>query len=91
MDAMPPVQVETTPPTTRDHRTLWELARLFLRLGTTAFGGPAVHVGMMEDEVVRRRGWITRERFLDLLGANSECLGDEFADGRIGRAFFWSG
>jgi len=45
------------------------LACLFLRLGTTAFGGPAVHVAMMEDEVVRRRGWITREKFLDLLGA----------------------
>ncbi len=66
---MPSVQIETTPPTTRDGRALWELACLFLRLGTTAFGGPAVHVGMMEDEVVRRRGWVTREKFLDLLGA----------------------
>jgi chromate transporter len=45
------------------------VARLFLRLGTTAFGGPAAHVALMEDEVVRRRRWITRERFLDLLGA----------------------
>ena len=53
----------------RDCRDLWELACLFLRLGTTAFGGPAVHVGMMEDEVVRRRGWMTRKKFLDLLGA----------------------
>lgn len=48
---------------------LKELALLFLRLGTTAFGGPAAHIAMMEDEVVRRRGWLTREEFLDLLGA----------------------
>ncbi len=48
---------------------LLELAGLFLRLGTTAFGGPAAHVAMMEDEVVRRRGWLAREEFLDLLGA----------------------
>lgn len=51
-------------------RTLGELARLFLRLGTTAFGGPAAHVAMMEDEVVRRRGWLSREEFLDLVGAS---------------------
>ena len=46
-----------------------ELAFFFLRLGTTAFGGPAAHIAMMEDEVVRRRQWVTREKFLDLLGA----------------------
>jgi len=50
---------------------LGELARLFLRLGTTAFGGPAAHIAMMEDEVVARRGWLTREQFLDLLGATN--------------------
>lgn len=48
---------------------LGALATLFLRLGTTAFGGPAAHIAMMEDEVVRRRGWLTREEFLDLVGA----------------------
>ena len=47
---------------------LRELAILYLRLGTTAFGGPAAHIAMMEDEVVRRRHWLTREEFLDLLG-----------------------
>ena len=52
-----------------DERPLRELAALFLRLGATAFGGPAAHVAMMEDEVVRRRRWLTREEFLDLLGA----------------------
>jgi chromate transporter len=48
---------------------LKELARLFLRLGFTAFGGPAVHIAMMEDEVVRRRNWLTPSEFLDLVGA----------------------
>ncbi|QNP53297.1 chromate efflux transporter [Hymenobacter qilianensis] len=49
--------------------SLGELALLFLRLGSTAFGGPAAHIAMMEEEVVRRRGWLTQERFLDLLSA----------------------
>lgn len=54
----------------RDHKgSLSDLALVFLRLGTTAFGGPAAHIAMMEDEVVRRRHWMTREEFLDLLGA----------------------
>src|SRR2546423_1603283 len=46
-----------------------EIARLFTRLGFTAFGGPAVHVAMMEDEVVTRRRWIDRRHFLDLLAS----------------------
>lgn len=50
---------------------LAELAIVFLRLGSTAFGGPAAHVALMEDEVVRRRGWLTRERFLDYVGATN--------------------
>jgi chromate transporter len=48
-----------------------ELAGLFLKLGTVAFGGPAAHIAMMEDEVVRRRGWLTREEFLDYVGATN--------------------
>ena len=51
--------------------TLRELATFFLRLGTTAFGGPAGHIAMMEDELVRRRKWLSRESFLDLLGASN--------------------
>jgi chromate transporter len=59
------------PATNERSLRLQELARLFLKLGLTAFGGPAAHVAMMEDEVVRRRGWLTREKFLDLLGASN--------------------
>lgn len=49
-------------------RRLRELAVLFLRLGATAFGGPAAHIAMMEDEVVTRRKWLTPEEFTDTLG-----------------------
>jgi chromate transporter len=48
---------------------LRELARLFLKLGVTAFGGPAVHIGLMQHEVVERRRWLSREEFMDLVGA----------------------
>src|SRR6202790_4483516 len=51
--------------------SLAELALFFLRLGTTAFGGPAAHIAMMEDELVRRRKWLSREKFFDLLGASN--------------------
>jgi len=53
------------------HGSLKELTFFFLRLGVTAFGGPAAHIAMMEDELVRRRKWLSREKFLDLLGASS--------------------
>ena len=48
-----------------------EVARLFLKLGAIGFGGPAAHIALMEDEVVRRRRWLTRDEFLDLLGATN--------------------
>ena len=50
---------------------LGELATLFLRLGVTAFGGPAAHIAMMRDEVVDRRKWLTDAEFLDLLAATN--------------------
>jgi chromate transporter len=57
--------------TTEKRGTVAEVAREFLRLGFVAYGGPAAHVAMMEEHFVRRRNWLTRERFLDLLGAVS--------------------
>ncbi|MEE8208762.1 MAG: chromate transporter [Nitrosomonadaceae bacterium] len=52
-------------------KRLKELASLFLRLGLTAFGGPAAHIAMMHDEVVKRRKWLDEQQFLDLLGATN--------------------
>ncbi len=60
-----PGSADLTPPPT----SLRELALLFLRLGSTSFGGPAAHLAMMHDEVVRRRRWLSEEAFLDLVGA----------------------
>lgn len=67
-DALPGT-LDSVSLTTRN--SLRELAAFFLKLGTVAFGGPAGHIAMMEDELVRRRKWLTREKFLDLLGASN--------------------
>lgn len=50
---------------------MWELARFFLRMGFTAFGGPAAHIAMLHDEVVTRRQWVSEQHFLDMLGATN--------------------
>ncbi len=50
---------------------LGEVARVFLKLGFLGFGGPAVHIAMMEEELVRKRQWMTQEHFLDLIGATN--------------------
>jgi len=64
-------QNQTGTPNEAKRESLRELALFFLRLGVTAFGGPAAHIAIMEDELVRRRKWLSREKFLDLLGASS--------------------
>lgn len=51
-----------------DH-PLREVAALFLRLGVTAYGGPAAHIALMREEVVQRRRWVSDQQFLDLVGA----------------------
>jgi chromate transporter len=73
---------------------LREIAAVFLKLSTTAFGGPAAHVAMMHEEVVERRRWLTPEQFLDYLGAvnlipgpNSTELAIHIGHARAG----WSG
>lgn len=58
-------------PSLEPHVSYAELARLFLRLSAVAFGGPVAHIAMMEDELVARRRWLTREHFLDLIAATN--------------------
>jgi len=50
---------------------LKEIATVFFKLGSTAFGGPAAHIAMMDDEIVKKRKWIEKDKFLDLLGATN--------------------
>lgn len=67
-------QLDTPPtdaPPDEQRQHLGEVFRLMLRLGLTAFGGPAAHVAMMHDEVVKRRKWVTDQHFLDMLGATN--------------------
>jgi len=52
-------------------RRLWELATLFLKLGTISFGGPAGHIALMEHEAVHKRKWLSQEYYLDLVAATN--------------------
>jgi len=54
-----------------DRSKLAEVAKVFLKLGVIGFGGPAVHIAMMEEEVVRKRKWMSHDHFLDLIGATN--------------------
>lgn len=54
-----------------NNKNLSEVAQLFLKLGSISFGGPAAHVAMMEEEVVRKRKWMSHQHFLDLIGATN--------------------
>jgi chromate transporter len=50
---------------------LADVAKLFLKLGVIGFGGPAVHIALMQEEVVKKRRWMSEEHFLDLVGATN--------------------
>jgi len=69
-DEPDPVDVQHVPEVSQTGR-LTEVFLLFLRLGLFSYGGPAVYIAMMRDEVVRRRHWVDDQRFLDLLGATN--------------------
>lgn len=68
-----------------------EVFTSFLKLGFTAFGGPAVHIGMFRDEFVRRRKWLTDEAFLDLLGATNLIPGPNSTEMAIHIGFLRAG
>ncbi len=53
------------------NKELTEVAKLFLKLGVTAFGGPAAHIAMMQEVVVNKRKWMSEQHFLDLIGATN--------------------
>lgn len=70
---------------------LRELAQLFLKLGIIGFGGPAAHIAMMEEEVVKRRRWLTREHFLDLVGATNLIPGPNSTEMAIHVGYAYGG
>jgi len=55
----------------QNNNNIRELAYIFLKLGFTAFGGPAAHTAMMREEFVVKRDWLTEQQFLDLMGATN--------------------
>lgn len=70
---------------------LAEVSKLFLRLGLTAYGGPAAHISMMHDEVVKRRQWLSEQHFLDLVGAANLIPGPNSTEMAIHLGFWRAG
>jgi chromate transporter len=73
------------------HGRLAEVVAYFLKLGITAFGGPAAHIAMMHAEVVKRRKWLNDQRFLDLLGATQLIPGPNSTEMAIHLGFLRAG
>lgn len=72
-------------------RKLLAVFLVFLRLGFTAFGGPAAHISMFRQEFVARRKWLTDEQFLDLLGATNLIPGPNSSEMAIHIGFLHAG
>ena len=70
---------------------LLEIAKVFLKLGTISVGGPAAHIALMDDELVVRRRWLSREDFIDLLGATNLIPGPNSTEMAISLGFMRGG
>ncbi|MBD2080792.1 chromate efflux transporter [Leptolyngbya sp. FACHB-17] len=70
---------------------LKELAALFFKLGVIGFGGPNAHIAMIEAEVVGKRQWLSRDRFLDLLGATNLIPGPNSTEMAIHIGYIYAG
>ncbi len=70
---------------------LTEVAKLFLKLGTIAFGGPAAHIAIMHDETVKKRKWLNDQEFLDLVGATNLIPGPNSTEMAIHIGFLRAG
>jgi len=72
-------------------RRLVEVTLLFLKLGFTAFGGPAAHLALFHDEAVKRRKWLDEQHFLDLIGATNLIPGPNSTEIAIHLGFLRAG
>jgi chromate transporter len=70
---------------------LTEISQIFLKLGIIGFGGPVAHIAMIEDEIVKRRQWLTQEHFLDLLGATNLIPGPNSTEMAIHIGYIYAG
>jgi chromate transporter len=70
---------------------LWQVALLFLKMSVISFGGPAAHIALMEEEVVNRRQWLSRQHFLDLVGATNLIPGPNATEMAIHVGFIRAG
>lgn len=70
---------------------LLEITQVFFKLGVIGFGGPAAHIALMEEEVVTRREWLTRSRFLDLIGATNLIPGPNSTEMAIHVGYIYGG
>src|ERR1039458_2931404 len=86
---MPPAELPAHAGTSAGR--LRELASLFLKLGTISFGGPAAHIALLEEEIVRTRQWVTRQQFLDMLGAANLIPGPTSTEMAINVGFVRAG
>ncbi len=78
-------------PSSAESNNLVEVAKVFLRLGFTGFGGPAAHIAMMQEEVVQRRKWLNNDQFLDLLAATNLIPGPNSTEMAIHLGFVRAG
>ncbi len=76
---------------TEKRKRLKEVALVFFKLGVFAFGGPAAHIAMMEEEIVNRRRWLSKEAFMDMLGFTNLIPGPNSTEMAIHLGFMRAG
>ena len=70
------IEPAVAPPPTPGRGSVWEVLRVFLKLGLTSFGGPIAHLGYFRDELVTRKKWLQDEEYADLVALHGNPLAD---------------